>query len=177
MSDPTFSDIAFKNKMAWVWTTLKNGRQHPEMVITVNFGDKVKWGASSRWSLLPNSAWSIIETRTITKTHPTLDIGHFHDLFSEKAKEIICAEEKNKEASRAQTCRTRSGSRHWKPSRESIGLGNKTNLYWCQRPGLISDQVWGPTFSRCWSSLYCLMRISDEMTIREMHPTLQPCKV
>ena len=108
------------------------------MAITVNFGDKVKWGASSRWSLLPNSAWSIIETRTITKTHPTLDIGHFHDLFSEKAKEIICAEEKNKEASRAQTCWTRSRSRHWKPSRESIGLGNKTNLYWCQRPGLIS---------------------------------------
>ena len=24
MSDPTFSDIDFKNKMAWVWTTLKN---------------------------------------------------------------------------------------------------------------------------------------------------------
>ena len=22
MSDPTFSDIDFKNKMAWVWTTL-----------------------------------------------------------------------------------------------------------------------------------------------------------
>ena len=24
MSDPSFSDIDFKNKMAWVWTTLKN---------------------------------------------------------------------------------------------------------------------------------------------------------
>ena len=24
MSDPTLSDIDFKNKMAWVWTTLKN---------------------------------------------------------------------------------------------------------------------------------------------------------
>ena len=24
MSDPTRSDIDFKNKMAWVWTTLKN---------------------------------------------------------------------------------------------------------------------------------------------------------
>ena len=24
MSDPTFSDIDFKNKMAWVWTTLKD---------------------------------------------------------------------------------------------------------------------------------------------------------
>ena len=23
MSDPTFSDIDFKNKMAWIWTTLK----------------------------------------------------------------------------------------------------------------------------------------------------------
>jgi len=23
MSDPTLSDIDFKNKMAWVWTTLK----------------------------------------------------------------------------------------------------------------------------------------------------------
>ena len=23
VSDPTFSDIDFKNKMAWVWTTLK----------------------------------------------------------------------------------------------------------------------------------------------------------
>ena len=24
ISDPTFSDIDFKNKMAWVWFTLKN---------------------------------------------------------------------------------------------------------------------------------------------------------
>ena len=24
MSDPTVSDIDFENKMAWVWTTLKN---------------------------------------------------------------------------------------------------------------------------------------------------------
>ena len=24
MSDPTLSDIDFKNKMAWVWTTLEN---------------------------------------------------------------------------------------------------------------------------------------------------------
>ena len=27
MSDPTISDIDFKNKMAWVWTTLKISNQ------------------------------------------------------------------------------------------------------------------------------------------------------
>ena len=31
----------------------------------------VKWGASSRWSFRPNSAWSSTETTTIGKTHPT----------------------------------------------------------------------------------------------------------
>ena len=28
MSDPTFSDIDFKNKMGWVWTTLKMKNVH-----------------------------------------------------------------------------------------------------------------------------------------------------
>ena len=32
----------------------------------------IKWGATSRWSLGPNSAWSSIETMIIGKTHPTL---------------------------------------------------------------------------------------------------------
>ena len=31
-----------------------------------------KWGASSRWSFDPNSAWGCIETTTIEMTHPTL---------------------------------------------------------------------------------------------------------
>ena len=29
MSDPTFSDIDFKNKMAWVWTTLNDKNCNP----------------------------------------------------------------------------------------------------------------------------------------------------
>ena len=32
----------------------------------------MKWGASSRWSFRPNSAWGSKETTTIGKTHPTL---------------------------------------------------------------------------------------------------------
>ena len=32
----------------------------------------LKWGAASRWSFRPNSAWVRIETTTIAKTHPTL---------------------------------------------------------------------------------------------------------
>ena len=32
----------------------------------------VKWGAPSRWSFHPDSAWGIIETTTIGKTRPTL---------------------------------------------------------------------------------------------------------
>ena len=33
----------------------------------------IKWGASSRWSFGPNSAWCSIETTTIGKTQPTLE--------------------------------------------------------------------------------------------------------
>ena len=33
----------------------------------------LKWGASSRWSLRPNSAWNSKVTTTIGKTHPTLE--------------------------------------------------------------------------------------------------------
>ena len=32
----------------------------------------IKWDASSRWSLGPNSEWGSIETTPIRKTHPTL---------------------------------------------------------------------------------------------------------
>ena len=32
----------------------------------------IKWGASSRWSLRPNSVWGSIETTDSRKTHPTL---------------------------------------------------------------------------------------------------------
>ena len=32
----------------------------------------LKWGASSRWSFGPNSAWNSIWTTTIGKTYPTL---------------------------------------------------------------------------------------------------------
>ena len=35
---------------------------------------KIKRGASSRWSFRPNSAWGSIETATIGKTHPTVQI-------------------------------------------------------------------------------------------------------
>ena len=31
MSDPFPSDIDFKNKMAWVWTTLKDPRTDPSV--------------------------------------------------------------------------------------------------------------------------------------------------
>ena len=34
--------------------------------------EPIKWGASSRWSFHPNSAWRSIETMTIGKTHPSL---------------------------------------------------------------------------------------------------------
>ena len=32
MSDPTLSDIDFKNKMAWVWTTLKLDPNHNDEI-------------------------------------------------------------------------------------------------------------------------------------------------
>jgi len=35
----------------------------------------IKQSASSRRSLGPNSAWGSIETTTIGKTHPTLDLN------------------------------------------------------------------------------------------------------
>ena len=41
-------------------TTLKDNR---------NRVLKFKWGASSRWSFGPNSAWGSLETKTIGKTH------------------------------------------------------------------------------------------------------------
>ena len=41
----------------------------------------IKWGASSRWSFCPNSAWSSTET-TIGSTHPTLSIYLFLSPFS-----------------------------------------------------------------------------------------------
>ena len=34
--------------------------------------ENLKWGASSRWSFRPNSAWGSIETTTIRETHPAL---------------------------------------------------------------------------------------------------------
>ena len=37
-----------------------------------NFFVTIKWGASSRWSSRPNSAYGSLETTAIGKTHPTL---------------------------------------------------------------------------------------------------------
>ena len=34
----------------------------------------VKWGASSQWLFRPSSAWGSIETTTIAKTHPSLEV-------------------------------------------------------------------------------------------------------
>ena len=39
-----------------------------------HYHKNLKWGASSRWSFCPNSAWSSIETTTIGKTHPTVEL-------------------------------------------------------------------------------------------------------
>ena len=42
MSDPTLSDIDFEDKMAWVWTTLKNqGIQPTHMLSIIRFSDVV----------------------------------------------------------------------------------------------------------------------------------------
>ena len=40
-------------------------------LIRTKLKNNLKWGASSRWSFCPNSAWSSIET-TIGMMHPTL---------------------------------------------------------------------------------------------------------
>ena len=42
----------------------------------------LKWGASSRWSFRPNSTWGSIETSTIRKTHPTLQLLKFEFISS-----------------------------------------------------------------------------------------------
>jgi len=41
----------------------------------------IKWGASSRWSFRPNSAWGSIGTTIIGRTRPTLqnDFHHHND--------------------------------------------------------------------------------------------------
>ena len=41
---------------------------------TIELSCKLQWGASSRWSFGPNSALVSIETKTIGKTHPTLQV-------------------------------------------------------------------------------------------------------
>ena len=41
----------------------------------------LKWGASSRLSFDPNSAWGSIETTTIGKAHPTLHVIRFINYY------------------------------------------------------------------------------------------------
>ena len=68
----------------------KNNSNHHYVVIKTIFSSKfviffvkidqkndqcsffLQWGASSRWSIRQNTAWSSIQTATIGKTHPTL---------------------------------------------------------------------------------------------------------
>jgi len=56
MSDPTFSDIDYENKMAWVWTTLKFMEIHPIVIMKTSLFDKKQSQVQIQWdhSALPN---------------------------------------------------------------------------------------------------------------------------
>ena len=62
MSDPPFFDIDFKNKMAWVWTTLKNSFSA--------FKISLKNGFTSIWSFLTFNVTIVCFNGAITR--PTL---------------------------------------------------------------------------------------------------------
>ena len=51
---------------AYLWGDMVEGELEKESISII------KWGASSRWSFRPNSAWGSIETTNLAKTHPTL---------------------------------------------------------------------------------------------------------
>ena len=44
MPDPTLSDIDFKNKMAWVWTTFKDLFFFTIWILMASFGDDMSLG-------------------------------------------------------------------------------------------------------------------------------------
>ena len=50
----------------------------------------LKWGASSRWSFGPNSAWWSIETTIIRKAHPTLIVARVHTTLQSLIRILKC---------------------------------------------------------------------------------------
>ena len=58
-----------------------------------NWGSNVKLGASSRWSFHLNSAWGIIETTTIGKTHPSLE----HSVLTQYKQTLLVVEYENQQ--------------------------------------------------------------------------------
>ena len=52
MSDPTLSDIDFKNKMAWVWTTLKKYYSGVRIVVHVTIALWISTIIAHGWEIV-----------------------------------------------------------------------------------------------------------------------------